>query len=120
MSISGIRNPYANTLTRPTSDPRAGGVERGQQQRVPTAGTPAARAQQGLAPLQRATAESAAAVPAEAPQGTDPELWSVLTSEERSHFAKLAAVGPLTYGRLVQGAPATSVAMRGVRLDVRA
>lgn len=60
------------------------------------------------------------AVPAEAPPGTDPTLWSVLTSEERNFFAKTAALGPLTYSRLKDfGSPTPPVA-RGVRLDVRA
>jgi hypothetical protein len=66
---------------------------------------------------------AARALNAEAPTGVDPQLWSVLTSDERAHFAKLSAMGPLTYGR---GASAFAVAdapppaMRGARLDVRA
>jgi hypothetical protein len=64
---------------------------------------------------------SAAAVPTQAPTGTDPELWNVLSSEERVFFAKLGAMGPLTYGRVLSGQmqpPAPSV--RGGRLDVKA
>ena len=57
-------------------------------------------------------------VPTEAPPGTDPELWSVLTAEERAFFAKAGAMGPLTYGRMASTAPTPPVA-RGVRLDVR-
>ena len=33
-----------------------------------------------------------------APPGSDPALWSVLTSEERRFFARQAALGPITYG----------------------
>ena len=57
---------------------------------------------------------------AEAPAGTDPELWKVLSSTERSFFAKVGAMGPLTYGRVINDAsrPATP-AMRGGRLDIR-
>ena len=60
------------------------------------------------------------AVPAEAPAGTDPSLWSVLTVDERNFFAKTAALGPLTYGRIKATATAAPPAARGVRLDVRA
>ena len=59
-------------------------------------------------------------VPPEAPAGTDPSLWSVLTTEERNFFAKTAAMGPLTYGRIKAETNAAPPAARGVRLDVRA
>lgn len=65
------------------------------------------------------------ALPSEAPEGTDPELWQVLTAEERSYFARINAMGPLTYGRPstrpTQGgqSPEPSV-QRGGRIDVRA
>jgi hypothetical protein len=66
----------------------------------------------------QSTAQST--VPADAPAGTDPTLWSVLTNDERNFFAKTAALGPLTYGRIkavTNPAPPTA---RGIRLDVRA
>ena len=59
-------------------------------------------------------------VPADAPAGTDAMLWSVLTTEERSFFAKSAALGPLTYSRIKEASKATPPVARGVRLDVRA
>jgi hypothetical protein len=60
-------------------------------------------------------------VPAEAPAGTDPSFWSVLTTEERNFFAKTANLGPLTYSRFKAASdPQTPPAARGVRLDVRA
>jgi hypothetical protein len=60
-------------------------------------------------------------VPAEAPAGTDPAFWSVLTTEERNFFAKTANLGPLTYSRFKEATAAqTPPAARGVRLDVRA
>ena len=59
-------------------------------------------------------------VPAEAPAGTDPTLWSVLTSEERNFFAKTASLGPLTYGRIKAVTHAAPPSVRGGRLDVRA
>jgi hypothetical protein len=62
-----------------------------------------------------------AAVPAEAPPGTDPAFWSVLTTDERNFFARTANLGPLTYSRFKEATTAqTPPAARGVRLDVRA
>ncbi len=58
---------------------------------------------------------------AEVPPGTDPELWAVLTTEERAHFSRLRSMGPLTYGSGPDSGPAAPTrARRGVRLDVRA
>lgn len=66
-------------------------------------------------------AATSAGVPVQPPQGTDPELWSVLTQDERAYFAKLGAMGPLTYGRVLSGQLPTSAPMaRGGRLDVKA
>ena len=63
---------------------------------------------------------AAAAVPTQAPAGTDPALWSVLSADERVFFAKLGAMGPLTYGRVLSQAQQASVpAARGGRLDVK-
>jgi len=75
------------------------------------------------------TASSAPSAPsapsallARAPEGTDPGLWSVLTSEERNYFSKTVTSGPLTYSRvMLSGARATPVpAARGGRIDLRA
>lgn len=63
---------------------------------------------------------SASPVPMQAPPGTDPELWNVLNAEERAFFAKIGAMGPLTYGRVLSGQmtpPASS--LRGGRLDFK-
>jgi hypothetical protein len=54
----------------------------------------------------------------EAPPGTDPELWSVLTGEERRFFAQARAMGPVTYGKGNLGMAELAL-QRGVRLDVR-
>jgi hypothetical protein len=63
-------------------------------------------------------APAQSALPAAAPAGTDPDLWSVLTSEERTFFAKIGSMGPLTYGRLMQ-TPNAPPSIRGGRLDVK-
>jgi hypothetical protein len=54
------------------------------------------------------------------PPGTDPALWDILTADERAFFARLGAMGPLTYGRALQSAaPSTLPIPRGTRLDIR-
>ena len=118
MSINGIRGPYSNAIrpqtpatVRPNgTQPASGGAQR-------TTATPAQApsASKGVAPA------AANAVPVQPPQGTDPELWSVLTQDERAYFAKLGAMGPLTYGRVLSGQmPVQAPAVRGGRLDVKA
>jgi hypothetical protein len=121
MAINGISNPLAGL----------GSVARPETARVNPDRTAPANANRPEAPIRgsglkaqtpiagQATAQQT--VPVEAPAGTDPSLWSVLTSEERNFFAKSAATGPLTYSRIkdVTNPPAAPIA-RGVRLDVRA
>lgn len=67
-----------------------------------------------------AALKSAASVPAEPPPGTDPALWSILSSEERGFFAKAGSMGPLTYGRAFTDMKAAQMpANRGGRLDIK-
>lgn len=71
-------------------------------------------------PAATGTAKSTQSVPAEAPEGTDPALWSVLSGEERAFFAKAGAMGPLTYGRAIREMTGVQPpAARGGRLDVK-
>jgi len=56
-------------------------------------------------------------VAALAPPGTDPALWSVLTSEERAYFEQVHALGPITYGP--QASSQEAQLPRGSRLDVK-
>jgi hypothetical protein len=59
-------------------------------------------------------------VPSTPPPGTDPELWAVLTTEERAYYARVQSLGPLVYGPgngSVAAAP--ELAARGGRIDVR-
>jgi hypothetical protein len=124
MSIKGIDNPLLSTLgslsrsseqVRPSND-RAIAPNNAHGQAVAANAKAALKPQQPIA----GAAASQSAVPAEAPPGTDPALWSVLTSEERAFFSKTAALGPLTYGRLKAATQPAAPAPRGVRLDVRA
>jgi hypothetical protein len=74
-------------------------------------------------PVTAPTVQRAAAHPlsAQAPEGTDPNLWSVLTSDERAFFARTVTSGPLTYSRIMSANKAPAMpAIRGGRLDLRA
>lgn len=53
-------------------------------------------------------------IPTDGPPGTDSRLWSVLTGQERSYFARAAS--PLVYGRT--GRP-SSASVRGQALNIR-
>ena len=115
MSLNGVGNPL-NKVGVPREELRPR-VERDKAERgavAPAVTTPTLRNPASAAP-------TATTLPAEPPPGTDPELWSVLTAEERAFFAKVGAMGPLTYGRVMSPpSPAQSPLPRGGRLDVRA
>ena len=133
MSISGVNNPLTNglgSLGRPLSAPTPGaaGGAGGTIGTRPGVARPTAApivARPATVPLSGAQAT----LPSEAPAGTDPELWGVLTTQERAFFAKSSASGPLTYGRVAAGvqalqgntaaANAFGASARGARLDVR-
>jgi|APMI01.1.fsa_nt_gi hypothetical protein len=125
MSVNGItNNPLANigSLQRPDA-PRPNGAANQSGLDRAAQSTQQARANQmaSLKPQTPIAAPTQNSVPTEAPAGTDPELWNVLTSDERTFFAKSSALGPLTYGRYKAAVnPQTPPAARGVRLDVRA
>jgi hypothetical protein len=89
--------------------------ERADGQRRPDEGAPLRHA----APETASRRDLPAAVSAaEVPAGVDPALWSVLTGEERSFFARARELGPLTYG---PGAPRRTgpAAVVGGRVDIR-
>ena len=115
MNLNGISGSTAGILA-PRQEPRP----RLETERP--AG--AAVAEAGIATqIQRAPLSIAPPRPtlqAEAPAGTDPELWSVLTADERAFFAKVGAMGPLTYGHLITAQTTSTPVARGGRLDVRA
>jgi hypothetical protein len=114
MSINGI--PGSNIPSLVPSGPNATPSRRAEH-RPATAGVPAESRPAG-APAE--VARAAAGVPVHAPPGTDPELWSVLSVEERAFFAKVGAMGPLTYGRVLSGqVPTPTHDMRGGRLNVK-
>jgi hypothetical protein len=115
---------------RPATTANIGGVQPNRPQQPANPSAPDSRIDQRRGPgtvpapapahTPNATPPAGAAVPTQAPPGTDPELWSVLSAEERVFFAKLGAMGPLTYGRVLSQAQQAPVpAARGGRLDVK-
>ena len=115
MNLNGI-GPLPGMLRPPHAEPRTR-VENGQNgQAVPAANTPAVRPNREPT----AAAELNQTLPVEPPPGTDPELWSVLSAEERTFFARVGSMGPLTYGHLLSSARSDQPVMRGGRLDVKA
>ena len=84
-----------------------------------TSATSAAKATSSTSATAGLTSPSATgeAGPLQAPQGTDPALWAVLTTDEQQFFHEMAALGPLTYGN----APGRSAseAPVGQRVDIR-
>ena len=102
------------------------------QRTTATSNTPA----QSAPPI-RPTDALASGLSVQAPEGTDPELWSILTHEERTYFSRIALDGPLTYskvmtrGRADGGSGGSGVTgaiaarngapiARGGRIDIRA
>jgi hypothetical protein len=117
MSINGIGN---SNLPRPLAPAGPHGSrppihDRTSVQRQPA--DPAIASRTGVRPPSPPAAND---LPVEAPAGTDPELWSILSAEERGYFAKVGAMGPLTYGRAFDQLRQQQVpAVRGGRLDVK-
>ena len=130
MSVNGINNtpllPNLGSLSRPetarTQNGAQNGAERAQQATTNARTSLQASHQAALKPQTPIGGQSTAqsTVPVEAPAGTDPTLWSVLTNDERNFFAKTAALGPLTYSRIKAVTNPAPPAARGIRLDVRA
>jgi hypothetical protein len=115
---------------RPPTTANVGGVQPNRPQQPANPSAPDSRIDQrrgpggvqapAPAPSPNAAQPASAPVPTQAPPGTDPELWSVLSAEERVFFAKLGAMGPLTYGRVLsQAQQPPAPAARGGRLDVK-
>lgn len=115
MSIQSVGGLYGPSVLTPRTPPQEGLQEAVQQ---PTVQTPVPQevVQEQTAP--RSTA-SPTELSSEVPQGIDPELWSVLTGEERRFFAQAKGMGPVTYGRGSLGLAELGL-QRGGRLDVKA
>ncbi len=124
MSLNGINNnPLLSSLAPIARPTQSNGIA--PNGTPPNGARPATERAQGIAERAPVAARPSIAaapstVPPEAPPGTDPALWNVLTTEERTFFSKTAALGPLTYGKIKNATMPTPPAMRGGRLDVRA
>jgi hypothetical protein len=114
MSIYGIRGSIVGNPGAPGTGATTSAPARTERRPVAPKATPSA--------TPTASAKTApATVSVQAPPGTDPDLWSVLSHDERAYFAKLGAMGPLTYGRVLSGQVQPQQAVsRGARLDVKA
>ena len=114
MSISALTNRLPDTLPTPAESRPTRPQGSAHADRMPA-----------IAPASSRGSIATPVLNAQAPAGTDPKLWSVLTSDERAFFMKTEASGPLTYGRVMSaGSESPSApglpARRGARVDLRA
>lgn len=117
MSITSL-NPALNAYLGNVTRPGTGAATDAGRARTEQAGRTVAPPVPQRPGAPSITAPAQPTLQAAAPQGTDPELWSVLTGEERAFFAKVGTLGPLTYGRVMQ-APNAPPSIRGGRLDIK-
>ena len=115
MSIQSVGGLYGPSVLTPRKPPQEGAQEEVRQTRVETPVPQEMVREQAVAQ----EASTATELSAEVPQGIDPELWSVLTGEERRFFAQNRGMGPVTYGRGSLGLAELGL-QRGGRLDVKA
>ncbi|HTR79906.1 MAG TPA: hypothetical protein VMH39_17460 [Gemmatimonadaceae bacterium] len=116
MSINGITN--SGLPLGPGQIPTRDGVR---SRTSPATGAPSGAPPASTGPSAvTSTGRAPQALPASPPPGTDPALWSVLSTDERAHFAKLGTMGPLTYGRVLSDMRSGQIpSARGGRLDVK-
>ena len=113
-------NGIGAAIPRPTAARAAYGLETGavggaaSRSTFPVRQQPSAIPSAEPTPVESATLDAAALKP---PKGTDPELWKVLTADERAFFAREGAMGPLSYGLRIANTP--SLPARGGRLNLR-
>jgi hypothetical protein len=115
MSVTGINNSLRDALAARIDQTIGRPID--QQPR------PGAASATGTATPVAPKASPKSALTPQAPEGTDPALWSILTTEERAFFANNVTSGPLTYSKIMmpnRSASAALPAVRGGRVDVRA
>lgn len=112
---------HGSGLIPPTTPPVRPAVPEGDGPRpgAGEVGTPIPHARPPAADAARLEREAPGGGASAAPRGVDPDLWSVLTAEEREFFAVRREMGPITYGREPRAAREAPLP-RGRRLDVRA
>jgi hypothetical protein len=112
MSVTGVKTSALDVLAARLEQAAARAAER----------QPARAESPAAAPPATASRTAPGGVAVDPPPGTDPELWSVLTTDERAFFATHVTNGPLTYSRIMTPFGKTTGAapeIRGGRVDVR-
>ena len=117
MSVTGVNNSLRDLLASRIDQTIGRPIE---PQQTPGDAAPAGPS--ARAAVNGQSAKKSALTP-QAPEGTDPALWSILTGEERAYFANNMTSGPLTYSKIMAPNRTTSSALppnRGGRVDFRA
>lgn len=119
MNVNGLPSSLQSLLAAQQAaklhrDANAAGATQAQNTTSTTSATAAA--------VQAKPATVSTMMTAQAPEGTDPALWSVLTGEERAFFSRVVTSGPLTYSRMAAATTkaAAMPSIRGGRIDFRA
>jgi hypothetical protein len=119
MSVTGVNNSLRDLLAA-RMDQTIGRPLDAAREQSQTGG--AAPTGANARPAINAKPAATSALVPQAPEGTDPALWSILTGEERAYFANNMSTGPLTYSKVMMPNRSTSSALpavRGGRVDVR-
>jgi hypothetical protein len=118
MSVTGVNNSLRDLLATRIDQT----IGRPLDQQFPSGNAPSIASATPSAAQSGAKAAPKSALTPQAPEGTDPALWSILTGEERAYFANNSASGPLTYSKVMmpnRSASSALPAVRGGRVDVR-
>jgi len=118
MSVTGVNNTLRDLLATRIDQT----IGRPVDQQFPSGTAPANVAGAPGAAQSAAKPAAKSLLTPQAPEGTDPALWSILTGEERAYFANHATNGPLTYSKVMmpnRSASSALPAARGARVDVR-
>ncbi len=114
MSIQSVGGLYGPSVLTPRKPRQEGAEEAVRQPQVETP-LPQEVVREKALPQGPATPSE---LSVEVPEGIDPQLWSVLTGDERRFFAQARGMGPVTYGRGSLGLAELGL-QRGGRLDVK-
>ena len=118
MSVTGVNNTLRDLLATRIDQT----IGRPLDQQFPSGNAPSIASTTPPAAQSGAKTGAKSALTPQAPEGTDPALWSILTGEERAYFANNSASGPLTYSKVMmpnRSASSALPAVRGGRVDVR-
>jgi hypothetical protein len=120
MSVTGVNNSLRDLLASRIDQTIGRPIDAAREHQNPGDAAPAGPSARALGNGKPATKS---ALTPQAPEGTDPALWSILTGEERAYFANNMSSGPLTYSKIMMPNRTPSSALppnRGGRVDFRA